>query len=107
MEPDARPVALRVADPVRPVDQLLLAHPQLAVEDVAGSESIRDRRAHIAQRGGPEPSQPVRVGTVDAQLKAARPRFPPQAARVATDTLPDASRRGAGRPPGTRRAKQI
>jgi len=26
MEPDARPVALRVADPVRPVDQILLVH---------------------------------------------------------------------------------
>src|ERR1022692_2776374 len=95
MEPDARPVALRVADPVRPVDQLLLRHPQPAVEVVPGSESSRRRRELIAQRGGPEPSQPVRVGTVDDQLKADRHRFPPQAARVATGILPDASRRGA------------
>ena len=95
MEPDARPVALRVADPVRPVDQLLLGHPQLAVEVVQGSESIRDRRELIAQRGSPEPSQPVRVGTVDDELKADRHRFPPQAARVAADILPDASRRDA------------
>src|SRR5262249_12805488 len=90
MEPDARPVAVWVADPVRPVDQLLLGHPQLAVEVVPGSESIRDRRELIAQRGGPEPSQPVRVGTVDDELKADRHRFPPQAARVAADILPGA-----------------
>src|SRR5438552_1349354 len=82
MEPDARPVALRVADPVRPADQLLLGHPQLAVEVVPGSESSRDRRELIAQRGGPEPSQPVRIGTVDDQLKADRHRYPPQTARV-------------------------
>ena len=78
MEPDARPVALRVADPVCPVGQLLLGHPQLAVEVVPGSESSRGRRELIAQRGGPEPGQPVRVGTVDDQLKADRHRFPLQ-----------------------------
>src|SRR5947207_7221561 len=44
MEPDTRPVALRVADPVRPVDQILLRHPQLAVEVVPRSESSRYRR---------------------------------------------------------------
>src|SRR5262249_605543 len=93
MEPDAPPVALRAADPVRPIGQLLLGHPQLAVEVVPGSESIRDRRELIAQRGGPEPGQPVRVGTVDDQLKADRHRFPPQATRVAADILPDAKRR--------------
>src|SRR5579864_347798 len=68
---------------------LLLGHPQLAVEVVPGSESSRGRRELIAQRGGPEPSQPVRVGTVDDQLEADRHRFPPQAARVATGILPD------------------
>src|SRR2546421_4095129 len=62
MEPDARPVALRVADPVRPVGEILLKHPQLAVEVVPGSESSRDRRELVAQRRDPEPSQPVRVG---------------------------------------------
>src|SRR5215813_14762717 len=97
MEPDVWPLALRVADPVRPIDQLLLGHLQLAVEVVPGSESIRDRSELIAQRGGPEPSQPVRVGTVDDQLKADRHRFPPQAARVAADILPDASGRDAAR----------
>src|SRR5215469_10933986 len=56
MEPDARPVTLRIADPVRPVDQFLLGHPQVAVEVVPGNESIRDRRELIAQRSGPEPS---------------------------------------------------
>src|SRR6185437_16577875 len=65
VEPDARPMTLRVADPVRPVDQFLLGHPQLAVEVVPGSESSRGQRELIAQRGGPEPSQSVRVGTVD------------------------------------------
>src|SRR5258708_38807565 len=89
MKPDARPVALRVADPVRPVDQLLLGHPQLAVEVVPGSESSRGRRELIAQRGGPEPSQPIRVGAVDDQLKADKHRVPPQPARRATASLPD------------------
>src|SRR5450755_3835624 len=78
MEPDARPVALRVADSFRPVGQLLLGHPQLAVEVVPGSESGRGRRELIAQRGGPEQGQPVRVGTVDDQLKADRHRFLPR-----------------------------
>src|SRR6266567_6834151 len=95
MEPDARPMALRVADPVRPVGQVLLGHPQLAVEVVPGSESSRGRRELIAQRGGPEPGQPVRAGTVDDQLKTDRHRFPPQAARIATGILPDASRPGS------------
>src|SRR5215813_12231982 len=47
MEPDARPVAVWVADPVRPVDQLLLGHPQLAVVVVAGSCAARDRLARF------------------------------------------------------------
>src|SRR6185503_10878919 len=57
------------------VDQILLGHPQLTVEVVPGSESSRGRREFIAQRGGPEPGQTVRAGTVDDQLKADRHRF--------------------------------
>ena len=81
MEPDARPVALRVADPVRSVGQFLLGHPQLAIEVVPGSESTRGRREFIAQRGGPEAGEPVRISTVDDQLKADRHGFLPKPLR--------------------------
>ena len=51
--------AHRACPPRRPAPP---GHPQLAVEVVPGSESSRDRRELIAQRGGPAPSQPDRVG---------------------------------------------
>jgi hypothetical protein len=58
-----------------PVDQFLLGNPELAVEVIPGSESSRGGREFITQRSSPEPSQPVRVGTVDDQLKADRHQF--------------------------------
>src|SRR5690348_16143315 len=42
--PGARPTAPRVSDPVRPVDQILLGHPDCTVEVVPRSESIWYRR---------------------------------------------------------------
>ena len=74
------PVALRVADAVGPVEQLLLGHPKIAVEVVPGSEPGRRRREFIAESRSPEVSQPVRVGTVDDQLKADRHVFLPRCA---------------------------
>lgn len=95
LDPDARPMAARVADPVRPVDQLVLGKPQRAVEVVPRSESSRGGRELIAQRGGPEPGEPVGVRTVDDKLKSDRHRLPSQAARAAADMLPDVSDRAA------------
>jgi hypothetical protein len=40
-EPDVRPLAVRVADPVRPVDQVLIGQPQVAVEVVPGTFADR------------------------------------------------------------------
>src|SRR5215469_6054226 len=97
MEPDARPVAVRVADPVRPLNQLVLGYPELAVEVVPAGESIRDRREFIAERDCADPDRLARVGAVDDELKADRHRFPPQAARPTADILPDRSSTRPGR----------
>src|ERR1700759_3758505 len=77
VEPDLRAVTVRVADPVRPVDQFLLRYAQVPVEVIPAVEAGRDRGQHVTQRRGPEPGQPVRVGAVDDQLEADRHRFLP------------------------------
>src|SRR4029077_17557139 len=73
VEPNGGPLASRVADPVSSFDQVFLGHPQVAVEVIPGSESSRDRREFVGQGLRPEPSEQVRVGTIDDELKADRP----------------------------------
>src|SRR5579871_1305047 len=76
-EPDARPTAVRVADPIDPVGQVLLGQADVAVVIVPGLEPSWGWRGLIAQRGGPEPGHPVWVGAVDDQLIANGHWMPP------------------------------
>jgi hypothetical protein len=70
VEPDARPVAVGVTDPVCAVGKLLLGYPELAVEVVPGGEARWWRRQLVPQRGGPEAGEPVGIRAVDDELES-------------------------------------
>jgi hypothetical protein len=98
-EPDVRAMAVRVADPVRAVDQVLVGQPEIAVEIVPGSETSRGRRGFITLRGGLEPGQPVRVGaataSLDGTIRLRNPATRPRPNTRALASRQDHTRRGA------------
>jgi hypothetical protein len=69
LEPDPRAVAVRIDDEFRTQSQFVLGYSDVAPVLIPVGDAGRGRLEDITQRGGPEPGQRLRVGTVDHELE--------------------------------------
>ena len=70
LEPDPRPFPAGIDDAVRAPAELIFRHAEVSLVRIPAGEAVGRRFELVAQRGGPEARERLRVGAVDHQLEA-------------------------------------